>query len=124
MTLSFANAMIVQERFNMVTCIDTDRLKKMCTVLEHVHVTKYRIRSFLYYLICAFDNQENAYYLSRFKSVTCVSIMMPCDFRVWAQFCCGWHTWPRSHTTSLNIVQLSQNHSRRENTDQMHLPNL
>ena len=38
-----------------------------------------------------------------------VLIAMPCDFRIWALFCCGWHTWPRSHTTSLglNIVQLS-----------------
>ena len=58
-------------------------------------------------LLVAFDNQENAYYSSRFKSVPRVSIAMPCDFRVCAPFCCGWHTWPRSHTTSLDIVQPS-----------------
>ena len=53
-----------------------------------------------------------------------VSIVMPCDFRVWAPFCCGWHTWPRSHTTSLDIALPSRNHPRRENTDRTHLPNL
>ena len=37
-----------------------------------------------------------------------VSIVMPCDFRVWAPFCCDWHTWPRSHTTSFDIVQPSR----------------
>ena len=46
-----------------------------------------------------------------------VSIMMPCYFRVWVPFCCGWHTnWPQSHTISLNIVQPSP--------DQTHLRNL
>ena len=34
-----------------------------------------------------------------------VSIVMPCDFRVWAPFCCGWHTWPRSHTTSVVLTR-------------------
>ena len=37
-----------------------------------------------------------------------VSIVMPCDFRVWAPFCCDWHIWPRSHTTSLDVVQPSR----------------
>ena len=51
-----------------------------------------------------------------------VSTVTPYDFRVWVSFCCGWHTWP--HTTSLDIVQPSRNHPRRENTDRTHLPNL
>ena len=59
-----------------------------------------------------------------FHDVPRVSIVMPCDFRVWAPFCCGWRTWPRSPTTSLDMVQPSRNHPRRENTDRTHLPNL
>ena len=46
-----------------------------------------------------------------------VSIVMPYDFRVW-------NTWPRSHTTSLDIVQPSRNHPRQETADLTHLPNL
>ena len=34
--------------------------------------------------VIAFDNQENAFYSSRFKPGPRVSIVRPCDFRVWA----------------------------------------
>ena len=60
-------------------------------------------------LIRVVSNQARGFY-----DVPRVSIVMPCDFRIWAPFCCGWHTWPRSNTTSLDIVQLSRNHPRRE----------
>ena len=75
-------------------------------------------------MIFAFDKQENAYYSRVVSNLPRVSIVMSCDFRVWAPFCCGWHAWPRSHTTSLDIVQPSRNHPRRENTDRTHLPDL
>ena len=74
--------------------------------------------------LIAFDNQENAYYSSRFKSPAGIDRETMRFLRVWAPFCCGWHTWPRSHTTSLDSVQPSRNHPRRENTDRTHLPNL
>ena len=67
----------------------------------------------LHYInLIAFDNQENA---SRFQSPA--GIDRDDDFRVW-------NTWPRSHTTSLDNVQPSRNHPRRENTDRTHLPGL
>ena len=68
------------------------------------------------------------YYYCVRQSGECIlfeSFQISLGYWLWCHVISGFgHTWPRSHTISLDIVQLSRNHSRRENTDRTHLPNL